>query len=179
MESTGGDDRLTTLAHAAAAGDRVALHEFISCSQHQVWRFHAHLFSPDLADDLTQETYLRAIGSLAKFAGRSSAMTWLMTIARRTGVDHIRAKSARPQVVSDQVSGVTPGFAETVALRALLADLPLDRREAFVLTQLLGYSYAEAAEIAGCPIGTIRSRVARAREDLVAASTGGTAASAM
>ena len=48
----------------------------------------------------------------------------------------------------------------------LLARLDADRREAFVLTQLLGLPYAEAAEVAGCPVGTIRSRVARARADL-------------
>ena len=49
----------------------------------------------------------------------------------------------------------------------LLARLPADRREAFVLTQLLGLSYAEAADVADCPVGTIGSRVARARGDLV------------
>jgi RNA polymerase sigma-70 factor (ECF subfamily) len=53
------------------------------------------------------------------------------------------------------------------SVRALLAHLDEDRRTAFVLTQLLGYSYAEAATVCACPVGTIRSRVARAREDLV------------
>jgi RNA polymerase sigma-70 factor (ECF subfamily) len=56
-----------------------------------------------------------------------------------------------------------------VLLRILVEGLDSDRREAFVLTQVLDLSYAEAAEVCGCPIGTIRSRVARAREDLVAA----------
>jgi RNA polymerase sigma-70 factor (ECF subfamily) len=55
-----------------------------------------------------------------------------------------------------------------VDLEAVLGDLDPDRREAFVLTQVLGLGYAEAAEVVGCPIGTIRSRVARARDDLVA-----------
>jgi RNA polymerase sigma-70 factor (ECF subfamily) len=54
-----------------------------------------------------------------------------------------------------------------VVVTDLLARLDPDRREAFVLTQLLGLPYAEAAQVAGCPIGTIRSRVARARADLV------------
>ena len=53
--------------------------------------------------------------------------------------------------------------AEGAAVADLLARLDPDRREAFVLTQLLGLPYAEAAEVAGCPVGTIRSRVARAR----------------
>ena len=54
----------------------------------------------------------------------------------------------------------------------LLARLDPDRREAFVLTQLLGLPYAEAAEVAGCPVGTIRSRVARARADLIESLAG-------
>ena len=57
--------------------------------------------------------------------------------------------------------------AEGATVSDLLARLDADRREAFVLTQLLGLPYAEAAEVAGCPVGTIRSRVARARADLI------------
>ena len=60
-------------------------------------------------------------------------------------------------------------FDEGVVLRRLLVDLPPQRREAFVATQMLGLSYAEAAEVCDCPVGTIRSRVARAREDLIEA----------
>ncbi|HEY0509385.1 MAG TPA: sigma factor-like helix-turn-helix DNA-binding protein, partial [Blastococcus sp.] len=63
--------------------------------------------------------------------------------------------------------GHADGVAEGAAVTDLLARLDADRREAFVLTQLLGLPYAEAAEVAGCPVGTIRSRVARARADLV------------
>ena len=61
------------------------------------------------------------------------------------------------------------GWTETADL---LAHLDTDRREAFVLTQLLGFSYEQAAETCGCAIGTIRSRVARARLDLLRAATG-------
>ena len=56
-------------------------------------------------------------------------------------------------------------------LNVLLDQLQPDRREALVLTQVLGLSYAEAAEVCGCPVGTIRSRVARARDDLDALQT--------
>ena len=58
---------------------------------------------------------------------------------------------------------------EAVLLAQLVAALDPDRHEAFVLTQVLDLSYAEAAQVCGCPVGTIRSRVARAREDLVRA----------
>jgi len=60
-----------------------------------------------------------------------------------------------------------PGFDDGVALLDLLDLLPDDRREAFLLTQLLGLPYAEAAEISNCPVGTVRSRVARARATLL------------
>jgi RNA polymerase sigma-70 factor (ECF subfamily) len=66
-----------------------------------------------------------------------------------------------------QPSGL-PGFDEGVALLDLLDALPVERREAFVLTQLAGLPYEEAAAAGGCPVGTIRSRVARARATLIA-----------
>jgi len=56
-----------------------------------------------------------------------------------------------------------------VELWQCVTGLPIDRREAFILTQLLGFTYEETAGICGCPIGTVRSRVARARSDLRAA----------
>jgi RNA polymerase sigma-70 factor (ECF subfamily) len=70
--------------------------------------------------------------------------------------------------------GLADRTAEGVVVADLLARLDPDRREAFVLTQLLGLSYAEAAEVAGCPVGTIRSRVARARADLIDSLAEGT-----
>ena len=69
--------------------------------------------------------------------------------------------------------GATPGgarFEDVIEVRMLLDGLESDRRDALVLTQVLGLSYAEAAEVCGCPTGTIRSRVARAREDLITAA---------
>ena len=60
-------------------------------------------------------------------------------------------------------------FEDIVEIRMLLDGVDSDRREALLLTQVLGLSYAEAAEICGCPVGTIRSRVARARDDLLRA----------
>ena len=64
---------------------------------------------------------------------------------------------------------VVPLLDESVALRQLLLNLEPQRREAFVATQILGLSYQEAAEVCHCPVGTIRSRVSRAREDLIVA----------
>ncbi|MFQ6326857.1 sigma-70 family RNA polymerase sigma factor [Nocardia sp. CWNU-33] len=170
------DEQLTALALAAGNGDRRALEEFIRSTQRDVWRFVAHLTDIQSADDLTQETFLRAIGSLPRFAGRSTARTWLLSIARRVVVDRFRSAAARPknaqlddwQLALDQRRDhEIPDFPEEMVIADLLRGLPEQRREAFVLTQVLGLSYAEAAQTVGCPVGTIRSRVARARETLI------------
>jgi len=73
-----------------------------------------------------------------------------------------RRMAAAPERASDDP-------AASVAMRSLIAGLEPERREAFVLTPILGLSYAEAADTCDCPVGTIRSRVARARADLVSA----------
>lgn len=170
------EDQVTQLAKAAGQGDQAALSQFIAATQSDVWRTVAYLAEPASADDLTQETFLRAIRSLPRFEGRSTARTWLLSIARRVVADQIRHNKSRPRTahVADLDGTVTHArrasrIEDVVEIRMLLDGLDSDRREAFVLTQVLGLSYAEAAEVGGCPIGTIRSRVARARGDLLRA----------
>ena len=165
-------DEPTTLALAARAGDPGAQTAFVRCTQAEVWRFTAALVDPATADDLTQETYLRAFRALPGFEGRSSVRTWLLGIARRVCADHIRAAVRRRRLdtrLAAQVSTQHPHADPALRLGAadLLARLGEERRTAFVLTQVLGLSYAEAAEVEDVPIGTIRSRVARARDELV------------
>ena len=169
-------DELERLADDAVAGDPLAAAALVRATQSDVWRLCASLGDRDSADDLTQETYLRAFGALHRFEGRSSLRTWLLSIARRVCADALRSRRRRLlTLVRDDVdleamagSDGADRVAESSAVADLLGRLDADRREAFVLTQLLGLPYAEAAEVAGCPVGTIRSRVARARADLVA-----------
>jgi RNA polymerase sigma-70 factor (ECF subfamily) len=170
-------DRVTVAALGARGGDAAAARAFVRATQADVWRLCAHLSSRATADDLAQETYARAFGSLHRFAGRSSARTWLLSIARRVCADAVRT-AVRSRALNDLVEAVEASDpavadpADSVLLRTLLDALDRDRREAFVLTQLVGLSYAEAADVCGCPVGTIRSRVARARGDLVEAFGG-------
>lgn len=149
----------------------MALAEFIALSQSDVWRFLAHLADADAADDLTQETYLRAMDALPGFRGEASARTWLLTIARRTAADRVRRQRAHPMILVEPgrcLAPPVPDGALSVEIGRMLASLEPHRREALVLTQVLGYPYAETAAIVGVPLGTIRSRVARARADLLA-----------
>ena len=170
------DAYVTQLALKAGRGDRQALDEFIGATHKDVWRLLAHLSSPDTADDLTQETFLRVLGALPRFAARSSARTWILSLARRTWVDSIRHDRARPLKSAteyEDAQATTPtsnSWSEWVDARLLIDELPEERREALILTQVLGFSYEEAAKIAGVRVGTIRSRVARARADIIAAS---------
>lgn len=175
MRAGASDDAETTrLALAARGGDPVARDRFVRATQRDVWRFVAYLAGVQAADDLTQETYLRALGSLPRFSGKSSARTWLLSIARRVAVDDYRAARVRPrradvedwQDAADRAHRPGPGFDDGVALAGLLDGLAEERRTAFVLTQVFGLTYGEAAQVCRCPVGTIRSRVARAREDL-------------
>jgi len=169
-------DHLTNLLVAARDGDQVALERFVAETQADVWRICRYLGDARFADDLAQETYERAIGSIHRFRAEGSGRGWLLTIARRTCVDHTRRAGRRRRldeaVMRNSTAGsadalATPDAAGRVALDHVLACLDPDRRSAFVLTQVLGLHYDEAADVLGCPIGTVRSRVARARRDLV------------
>jgi RNA polymerase sigma-70 factor, ECF subfamily len=174
--------QLEPLAALAAGGDTAAQAALIRETQADVWRLCAHLADRQVAEDLTQETYLRALPALARFEGRSSVRTWLLSIARRVCADAVRSRRRRRltlvrddadlETLLQRDGRSTDTVAEGAAVADLLARLDQDRREAFVLTQLLGLPYADAAEVVGCPVGTIRSRVARARADLVASLSG-------
>jgi RNA polymerase sigma-70 factor (ECF subfamily) len=170
-------DELTRLFLAARDGDRSALLQAIRASQADVWRLSAHLVGRDDADDVTQDVFVRAWRALPSYRAEASARTWLLSIARRACADHVRG-----QVRRRRLNGLAALRDRGTPSRALAADpagvtsvqdlvdaLPDDRRSAFVLTQVLGCSYEEAAAVCGVPVGTIRSRVARAREQLAAA----------
>lgn len=166
-------DEWTECALAAAAGDDASVRVLVELTQPHVWRLCVHLGDRDAADDLTQETFLRAIRSLPSYRGDAPFRVWLFAIARRVVADDIasrqrrRGLDLRMRVRRSEVHH--RDHSDLTELKALLGDLDPSRREAFVLTQVLGFSYAEASEICCCPVGTIRSRVARAREDLATA----------
>ncbi|SDT69228.1 sigma-70 family RNA polymerase sigma factor [Actinoplanes derwentensis] len=167
-------DETTSLALAARDGDPAAQAAFVRATQAEVWRFTAAIVDPGVADDLTQETFLRAFRALDTFAGRSSVRTWLLGIARRTCADHLRSVVRRRRLDARLAAQAAtelpvPDPAHRLTTADLLSRLSDERRTAFLLTQVLGLSYAEAAEVESVPVGTIRSRVARARDELITA----------
>lgn len=165
------------MALAAAGGDRVAVAAFVRRTQPEVWRLCARLGDRTAADDLTQEVYLRALPALARFRGDASARTWLLQIARHVCADHLRRVTRSRKLLDrlvrlGEVPDPVPARTGELDLDDAIAALDPDRRAAFVLTQITGLSYAEAAEVCEVPVGTIRSRVARARADLLDALVG-------
>ncbi len=113
------------------------------------------------AEDLVQDTYLRALRSLRTYRGDCSGHRWLLSIDRRVCADAIQAtdRARRPKLTRRRHIDHT----DRIELLSIIDDLIDEHRQALVLTQVLGYSYDEATAICECPVGTIRSRVARAR----------------
>lgn len=129
--------------------------------------------SPDRADDLVQETVLKAWAAHASFTEGTSLRAWLFTIMRNTYFSQYR-KARREVQDSDGEAAArlisTPaqqGHLDLADFRSALDQLVPDQREALILIGASGFSYEEAAEICGCAVGTIKSRVNRARQRLM------------
>jgi RNA polymerase sigma-70 factor, ECF subfamily len=166
-------NRLTGLLVQARDGNRLALGEAIRLSQGEVWRLAAHLVGNSHADDVTQDVFIRAWRALPSFRAESSGRTWLLSIARRACADAVRRQArwrrltTRLQAEATTSATAAAPVEDAHGYEELIQRLVPAQREAFVLTQITGCSYAEAAELCGVQIGTIRSRVARARFELV------------
>jgi RNA polymerase sigma-70 factor (ECF subfamily) len=124
------------------------------------------------AQDLVQDTVMRALSKAHQFVPGTNLKAWLTIILRNGFYNDIRRKSRRPEVSIDVVGDTTSVPAEQeVALQMRdfergFAQLNVSQREALLLVGASGFSYQEAAEIAHCAVGTMKSRVSRARSEL-------------
>ena len=126
----------------------------------------------DRADDLVQETLVKALHSIDSFRPGTNLAAWLFTILR----NHFRSEYRKRRREVEDVDGryterlksqpEQMGHIELAEFREALAKLPNDQREALVLVGASGFSYEEAAVICGCAVGTIKSRLNRARTRL-------------
>lgn len=180
MSERGPDD---TLVARVQAGDKRAFDLLVLKYQHKV----ANLISRYLRDhsevqDVTQEAFIKAYRALPRFRGDSAFYTWLYRIAINTVKNHLVARGRRPpgddldaEVAEQMDMGgrlrehatperelLTDEIAQTV--QVALDELPDDLRTAIVLREMEGLSYEEIAVAMECPIGTVRSRIFRARE---------------
>jgi RNA polymerase sigma-70 factor, ECF subfamily len=133
--------------------------------------------NPDEAEDLVQETTLRALRSIDSFRSEGPIRAWLLTILRNLFINSYRSRARSPYALSldalenpDPILPVQSGserqvFArmENAALHQAIAKLPSDYREVLMLSDLSGMNYQEISERVGVPVGTVRSRLSRAR----------------
>ena len=155
---------------AAAAGDPMAFEELVRGYQAQVWRFLRHLLGDAaLAEDVTQETFLRVFQHLRTFRYRSRFSTWVFQVARNAGVDALRTRSRQERVARMSPAPTTVAGADSgVDVVAALACLSVKLREPLLLVEVLGLRYREVAQVLGVPEGTVKSRVAHARHRIAA-----------
>lgn len=125
-------------------------------------------------DDLCQMTIERALANRGKWRGGTRLDSWVYRIMRNIRIDEARAVNRRSQTFVAEEAGASVGSdgaqeasVELSDVDAAMAKLPDEQREAVLLVMVEGYAYKEAAEIVGCPVGTLNSRLVRGRDALL------------
>jgi RNA polymerase sigma-70 factor, ECF subfamily len=164
------DEPEPAVVRAAMDGDLAAFERLVRGYQAHVWRFLRHLLGDaSLAEDVTQETFLRLYQRLPTFAGRSKFSTWVFRVARNAGVDALRAARRHDRLLA-ALPPPPPGPPPDARVEALaaVASLTPKLREALLLVEVFGFTYREAAGVLAVPEGTVKSRVFQARVRLAA-----------
>lgn len=183
-EPAGELDELTL--RRAQRGDEAGCRALVDRYQRPVFALLHRMLGPARADrveDLAQETFLHVFRSLAGFAplGPARLSTWILTIASRRAIDELR-RAGRAEPDRDRLGGLAPGDAEgapparadqsayqsalAAEVAAAVAALAPQCRAAFILRAFHGFEYGEIARALGCEVGTVKSRLSRARAEL-------------
>lgn len=172
------------LVERIQAGDKQAYGLLVAKYQRKLLRLVSRLVrDPAEAEDVTQEAFIKAYRALAGFRGESAFYTWLYRIGVNTAKNWLVANGRRTPTSTDLDNEDAENFGESDLLRdvdtperlmmtkqigetvnAAMADLPEELRTAISLREIDGLSYEEIAQVMDCPIGTVRSRIFRARE---------------
>jgi RNA polymerase sigma-70 factor (ECF subfamily) len=164
-------------------GDKGAFDLLVLKYQHKIVNLvMRYVRDPELALDITQEAFIKAYRALPRFRGDSAFYTWMYRIAVNTAKNHLAAQRRRPMDVdldlqdpeqydlhaklreTDTPEGVILGKELKETVERAIAALPEDLRTAIILRELEGMSYEEIAQTMECPVGTVRSRIFRARD---------------
>ena len=166
-------------------GDKHAFDLLVLRYQHRILGLIGRFINdPAEVEDVAQEAFIKAYRALPKFRGDSAFYTWLYRIAINTAINYLVARGRRPPSTDVDVDDAefmennsaltdieSPEASQEKAdlervINEAINDLPEDLRTAFTLREFSGLSYEEITEIMGCPVGTVRSRIFRAREAL-------------
>ena len=160
------------LLAAASAGDLDSFEALVREHTRTVYAHALRFFGdPGAAEDTVQEVWIKVYRSLGSFDGRARFSTWLYRVTRNTCLDSVRAGARRPIPVDPVDAIAAPGdladeVALTTSVEQAMRALPPEDRDAFSAVALFDLSYAEAADALKVPIGTVKSRVFRARRSL-------------
>lgn len=175
------------LVQKVQRGDRRSFDLLVLKYQHKVIALvRRFVKDPVEAEDVAQEAFIKAYRAIGSFRGESAFYTWLYRIAVNTAKNALEARKRRPGADVDIDEVGEYGFAEQLkseenpenllasedlyrVVEQALAALPEDLRQALSLREFDGLAYEDIAEVMGCPIGTVRSRIFRAREAIDAA----------
>jgi RNA polymerase sigma-70 factor (ECF subfamily) len=161
----------------AQAGDLRAFEALVRAYQGDVWRFAYHLTrNASTADDVSQEAFLRVYRAIGSYRGPARFSSWLLRIVRNCAIDAYR-KTRKETVTAegdhtihgDLTSVDPPDQEDRARINDAIRRLPMPLREPFVVIEILGFTYEEAAAVLGTRIGTIKSRMHRARAALMEA----------
>lgn len=172
------NDTENDLIQQAATGSQQAFATLVQRHQARVFQFIRRLYGcSDEAGDLTQETFIKAYQALPRWRPEARFHTWLLQIARNTTLDALRQRRRQPgETLEEHAHLVDPGPSplqqlesgrRLALLEQLLARLPLEQREILLLREVEGLSYTELASTLGINAGTVKSRLARAREAML------------
>lgn len=165
------DEEWSRVVEAARRGDRGAIDRVLQHVYPGVWKVSRRMMGNDHdAADATQNALIAIVAGLARFDGRAAVTTWSYRIASNACIDELRRRNRRP----DPAEMVEPGdgagdddlagrVSDRLDIDAALQSLADDHREIVVLREIAGLEYAEIADHLGIPVGTVRSRLARAR----------------
>jgi RNA polymerase sigma-70 factor, ECF subfamily len=157
----------------ARAGDLRAFESLVRDYQADVWRFAYHLTrNRATAEDVTQEAFLRAYRGLGSYKGQAKFTSWLLRIVRNCAIDlyrKTRKETPAPpdENAGDRATSNTPAAEDRARINEAIRRLPMPLREPFVVIEVLGFSYQEASVILGLRVGTVKSRMHRARAALM------------
>ena len=171
------------LVERVQKGDKGAFDLLVLKYQHKIVNLvMRYVRDPELALDIAQEAFIKAYRALPRFRGDSAFYTWMYRIAVNTAKNHLAAQRRRPMDVeldlqdpeqydlhaklkeTDTPEGVALSNELQETVERAIAALPEDLRTAIILRELEGMSYEEIAETMECPVGTVRSRIFRARD---------------
>lgn len=171
------------LVDQVMAGNKNAFNLLVMRYQHRVAALIARFVQdPQEVEDVAQEAFIKAYRALPLFRGDSAFYTWLYRIAVNTAKNHLVARSRRPPAHDLEIDEVEPMEIGSVlheiespegslstselkeAIEAAVDSLPEELKTAFTLREFSGLSYEDITEVMDCPVGTVRSRIFRARE---------------